>query len=129
MRRGADYPGPVDAVVVADLVRAAGPVGGTDRRAPPDGGAAMNGTATSVFAADWAPSSWQQRKALQQPQYEDATELAQATAQLAGLPPLVTSWEVLALKQALAEAQEGRRFLLQGGDCAESFADCSSPII
>jgi len=71
----------------------------------------------------------ERRPALQQPHYEDAAELAQAIAQLNRLPPLVTSWEVLALKQALAEAQEGRRFLLQGGDCAESFADCASPII
>ncbi|WP_072759975.1 3-deoxy-7-phosphoheptulonate synthase class II [Rhodanobacter sp. OK091] len=77
----------------------------------------------------WAPDSWQQRQALQQPQYDDALELAAAGAQLSRLPPLVTSWEVLALKQSLAEAQEGRRFLLQGGDCAESFADCTSPII
>src|SRR5690349_22251918 len=77
----------------------------------------------------WAPASWQQRVALQQPHYEDAAELARATSQLAALPPLVTSWEVLALKQALAEAQEGERFLLQGGDCAESFADCTSPVI
>ena len=45
------------------------------------------------------------------------------------MPPLVTSWEVLALKEAVAEAQEGKRFLLQGGDCAESFADCTSPVI
>src|SRR5690242_15766372 len=79
--------------------------------------------------ADWMPSSWQRRVALQQPHYEDAAELARATTQLAALPPLVTSWEVLALKQALAEAQEGERFLLQGGDCAESFADCTSPVI
>jgi 3-deoxy-7-phosphoheptulonate synthase len=79
--------------------------------------------------ASWVPDSWQQREALQQPRYEDAAELAEATAHLALLPPLVTSWEVLALKQALAEAQDGHRFLLQGGDCAESFADCSSPII
>jgi 3-deoxy-7-phosphoheptulonate synthase len=77
----------------------------------------------------WAPDSWQQRTALQQPQYLDAAELADATARLAALPPLVTSWEVLALQQALAEAQEGQRFLLQGGDCAESFADCTSPVI
>ncbi|MES2312748.1 MAG: 3-deoxy-7-phosphoheptulonate synthase class II [Pseudomonadota bacterium] len=77
----------------------------------------------------WAPDSWQQRQALQQPQYDDALELAAAGAQLSRLPPLVTSWEVLALKQSLADAQEGRRFLLQGGDCAESFADCTSPII
>ena len=80
-------------------------------------------------AANWAPDSWQQRVALQQPHYEDAQELARCTGQLSTLPPLVTSWEVLALKQALGEAQDGRRFLLQGGDCAESFADCTSPII
>lgn len=79
--------------------------------------------------AGWTPASWQQRVALQQPHYEDAGELAEATARLASLPPLVTSWEVLALKQALAEAQTGERFLLQGGDCAESFADCTSPVI
>ena len=79
--------------------------------------------------ASWTPASWQQHEALQQPHYEDAAELAAATTHLAQLPPLVTSWEVLALKQALAEAQDGQRFLLQGGDCAESFADCSSPII
>jgi 3-deoxy-7-phosphoheptulonate synthase len=79
--------------------------------------------------AGWAPASWQQRVALQQPHYDDSAELARATEKLASLPPLVTSWEVLALKQALAEAQAGERFLLQGGDCAESFADCSSPVI
>jgi 3-deoxy-7-phosphoheptulonate synthase len=77
----------------------------------------------------WSPQSWQSRRALQQPLYEDAAELATATQRLAALPPLVTSWEVLSLKKALAEAQEGQRFLLQGGDCAESFADCTSPII
>jgi 3-deoxy-7-phosphoheptulonate synthase len=78
---------------------------------------------------DWSPESWQARQALQQPHYEDPAELAQAGAQLSRLPPLVTSWEVLALKQALAQAQDGDRFLLQGGDCAESFNDCTSPII
>jgi 3-deoxy-7-phosphoheptulonate synthase len=80
-------------------------------------------------AAPWTPDSWQRRPALQQPSYDDPIELARAGAHLAELPPLVTSWEVLALKEALAEAQEGRRFLLQGGDCAESFADCTSPVI
>jgi 3-deoxy-7-phosphoheptulonate synthase len=83
----------------------------------------------SSAPAAWMPDCWQQRAALQQPRYEDDAELAAATAELARLPPLVTSWEVLALKQAIAEAQNGDRFLLQGGDCAESFADCSSPII
>jgi 3-deoxy-7-phosphoheptulonate synthase len=83
----------------------------------------------SQSAAVWTPVSWQQRTALQQPSYDDAAELAEAGLHLARLPPLVTSWEVLALKQALAEAQAGERFLLQGGDCAETFADCTSPII
>src|SRR5581483_8242169 len=89
----------------------------------------MSQTARSIESLTWTPTSWQQRVALQQPQYEDAAELNQAIGELSQLPPLVTSWEVLALKQALAEAQEGKRFLLQGGDCAESFADCTSPII
>ena len=90
----------------------------------------MNPALPNTFTpSDWTPGSWQQRVALQQPHYDDAVELAQASVHLAQLPPLVTSWEVLALKQALAEAQEGGRFLLQGGDCAESFADCTSPVI
>jgi 3-deoxy-7-phosphoheptulonate synthase len=90
----------------------------------------MNSALSEAIApSNWAPDSWQQRVALQQPHYDDAAELAVASAQLARLPPLVTSWEVLALKQTLAEAQEGHRFVLQGGDCAESFADCTSPII
>lgn len=78
---------------------------------------------------DWAPGSWQGRPAAQQPSYEDAELLAAKLGELQRLPPLVTSWEILQLKQDLAEAAEGRRFLLQGGDCAESFADCESPHI
>ncbi len=80
-------------------------------------------------AANWAPSSWQGFPHTQQPVYADADELGRALAQLHELPPLVTSWEILALKRLLADAAEGKRFLLQGGDCAESFADCSSPPI
>lgn len=79
--------------------------------------------------ADWGPESWRERPALQLPQYPDQDELASALQELRGLPPLVTSWEVLALKQQLADAQEGKCFLLQGGDCAESFSDCSSDVI
>jgi 3-deoxy-7-phosphoheptulonate synthase len=77
----------------------------------------------------WAPASWQQYEALQQPVYEDRAALDEALAQLGTLPPLVTSWEILQLRQELAEAAEGKRFLLQGGDCAENFGDCSSPHI
>ncbi len=75
---------------------------------------------------DWTPAGWRGRLATQQPNYPDAAALAQVQDELGRLPPLVTSWEILALKKQLAEAQEGKRFLLQGGDCAESFADCES---
>ena len=78
---------------------------------------------------DWSPGSWRGRPAMQQPGYPDAQALADTLQELRALPPLVTSWEILALKQHLADAQEGRRFLLQGGDCAEVFAECSSDVI
>lgn len=79
--------------------------------------------------ADWSPSSWRARPALQQPRYPDRTALDASLGELSRLPPLVTSLEILALKKQLAEAQEGQRFLLQGGDCAESFSDCESGLI
>ncbi len=74
----------------------------------------------------WNPTSWQTRKAQQQPHYSDAAALERAVAQLSRLPPLVVSWEIEALRERLAGAQRGEAFLLQGGDCAESFADCES---
>ncbi|MEP6882839.1 MAG: 3-deoxy-7-phosphoheptulonate synthase class II, partial [Dokdonella sp.] len=78
---------------------------------------------------NWTASSWRQKPAVQQPTYDDADDLRGALAQLGVLPPLVTSWEILALRGLLADAAEGKRFLLQGGDCAESFDDCTSPLI
>ncbi len=81
------------------------------------------------LAQSWSPSSWRARPALQMPQYPDAAALEAALAELRQLPPLVTSWEIFALKKQLAEAQEGKRFLLQGGDCAENFSDCESGTI
>ncbi len=77
----------------------------------------------------WTPTSWRAHKATQQPTYPDDAALLQVQAELAQLPPLVTSWEILALKRQIAEAQEGKRFVLQGGDCAESFTDCESGLI
>jgi 3-deoxy-7-phosphoheptulonate synthase len=79
--------------------------------------------------AEWTPASWQNRPAGQQPAYPDNGALAGVVAQLASLPPLVTSWEVERLKTQLAEAAAGKRFLLQGGACAERFDQCSSEII
>ena len=75
---------------------------------------------------DWSPSSWTARPAQQQPTYRDAAALARAVDALGRLPPIVVSWEVEALKRQIADAQRGERFLLQGGDCAETFADCES---
>ncbi|MDX1569898.1 MAG: 3-deoxy-7-phosphoheptulonate synthase class II [Xanthomonadales bacterium] len=80
-------------------------------------------------AKDWKPESWQKKPAAQQAKYPDADALDDALRQLADMPPLVTSWEVISLKQQLAEAAEGKRFLLQGGDCAESFAECTPDVI
>ena len=75
---------------------------------------------------EWSPSSWTSRPAQQQPSYRDPVALSRAVESLSRLPPIVVSWEVDALKRQIAEAQRGERFLLQGGDCAESFADCDS---
>jgi 3-deoxy-7-phosphoheptulonate synthase len=75
---------------------------------------------------DWSPTSWQTKPALQQPTYPDPVRVDSVLRQLSCLPPLVTSWEIERLKSQLAEAARGERFLLQGGDCAESFADCTS---
>src|SRR5690606_7482944 len=61
--------------------------------------------------------------------YKDKAALEATVAALAKLPPLVVSWEVEALKEQLAAAQRGERFVLQGGDCAESFEDCQSDAI
>ncbi len=77
----------------------------------------------------WTPSSWKTRLAEQQPAYADERHLTEVVERLAKLPPLVTSWEIETLKQQLAEAALGNQFLLQGGDCSESFEDCESPII
>ncbi len=77
----------------------------------------------------WVPDSWQQMPTAQQPTYTDPKVLEAVLRRLAAFPPLVTSWEVERLKQQLGEAAAGRRFLLQGGACAESFAQCRSEVI
>jgi len=71
----------------------------------------------------WSKSDWRARPRVQMPDYADADALARAEAQLAKYPPLVFAGEVRRLKRQLAEAAAGRAFLLQGGDCAESFAE------
>jgi 3-deoxy-7-phosphoheptulonate synthase len=78
---------------------------------------------------NWQPDSWRQFPALQQPEYPDPAALDRVLAELRQLPPLVVSWEIVQLREQLAEAAAGRRFVLQGGDCAERFVDCKPPRI
>jgi 3-deoxy-7-phosphoheptulonate synthase len=75
------------------------------------------------MAERWTPESWRSKPVLQMPQYPDAGALADVEAQLATFPPLVFAGEARNLKKALARVAKGEAFLLQGGDCAESFAE------
>ncbi len=79
--------------------------------------------------SDWTPDSWRQHPARQQPDYADAAALARATSRLRQLPPLVSVEEIRALQAGLADAAAGHGFVLQGGDCAESFADCNTGVL
>lgn len=80
----------------------------------------------SLETTAWHPAGWQAKAAAQQPEYEDPAALEQVVAELSRLPPIVVSWEVEALRERLAAAQRGQAFLLQGGDCAETFLECES---
>ena len=75
------------------------------------------------MTAKWSPESWRAKEIRQVPQYPDEAALAEAEAQLSRFPPLVFAGEARRLKEQLAEVAEGKAFLLQGGDCAESFAE------
>ncbi len=77
----------------------------------------------------WRKSGWRGKPRVQMPDYADAAALAAVEAQLAKYPPLVFAGEARNLRRALAEVADGRAFLLQGGDCAESFAEFSADAI
>lgn len=74
-------------------------------------------------AKDWSPGSWRSKTALQQPSYPDPEKVAEVVKQMEGYPPLVFAGESRSLEERLGEAALGRAFLLQGGDCAESFKE------
>ncbi len=74
----------------------------------------------------WMKSDWRAKPRVQMPDYPDAAALTAVEAQLAKYPPLVFAGEARRLKKQLAAAAEGKAFLLQGGDCAESFAEFSA---
>ncbi len=79
----------------------------------------------AAMSKPWSPDSWQSLEARQQPDYPDAAALAAAEAELASYPALTSLSEARALKAELAQAQAGHAFFVQGGDCAESFAEFS----
>lgn len=90
----------------------------------PDQSAHPSARSASESAASWSAESWRDKLHAQQIVYADRSAVESATAKLRTLPPLVTSWEIERLKGEIAQAQEGKRFVLQGGDCAEQIADC-----
>ena len=77
----------------------------------------------------WQPRSWQNHPVAQQPEWESEDALRAVTEQLGRLPGLVGAREIESLKQQIADAGLGRRFILQGGDCAERFQDCREDVI
>lgn len=77
----------------------------------------------------WTPSSWRTFPIKQQPTYDDPRALKEVESELSSYPPLIFAGEARTLKEKLAKVGRGEAFLLQGGDCAESFSDFSTPTI
>ena len=71
----------------------------------------------------WTPAGWRKKPAEQMPSYPDPAKLAAVEARLASYPPLIFAGEARRLQERLAQVAAGKAFLLQGGDCAESFSD------
>jgi 3-deoxy-7-phosphoheptulonate synthase len=93
------------------------------------GGAQLAATRYPLGVQGWSPTSWKSKSNTQEVVYDEPRAVEGVVARISTLPPLVTSWEVERLKSLVAEAQLGKRFLLQGGDCAETTNDCRSEII
>ena len=82
-----------------------------------------------MAASTWTPSSWRERTALQQPTWPDSGAYDAAIKKLSMVPPLVFAGEARTLLASLGRVAEGKAFLLQAGDCAESFHDMGAPAI
>ena len=79
--------------------------------------------------SNWSIDSWRNKPILQQPTYDNAAEVADVESKLASYPPLVFAAETRDLLSQLADVSKGEGFLLQGGDCAESFSEFNAPKI
>eukprot|EP01087_Luapelamoeba_hula_P018411 TRINITY_DN5928_c0_g1_i1.p1 TRINITY_DN5928_c0_g1~~TRINITY_DN5928_c0_g1_i1.p1 ORF type:complete len:520 (-),score=81.73 TRINITY_DN5928_c0_g1_i1:10-1422(-) len=84
---------------------------------------------TTLGADSWSPFSWKPLPIKHQPKYEDAGALQRALQKVHALPPIVHEQEMKELKDSLARACNGEMFVLQGGDCAERFEDCTQEAI
>jgi 3-deoxy-7-phosphoheptulonate synthase len=80
----------------------------------------------AITPATWSPESWRSHAALQQPEWPDASAAVAAVERLKSSPPLVFAGEARRLRESLALVSEGRAFLLQAGDCVESFNEIST---
>jgi len=78
----------------------------------------------STSPENWSPDSWRSKGPAHVFEYADAALLEREVARVRQLPPLVTSWEIERLRAELVQAEAGKRFVLQGGDCAETLEDC-----
>lgn len=85
--------------------------------------------ATKEMKKIWTPDTWRDKKIWQMPEYPSSDALESKYRELQSFPPLVTSWEIEALKTKIAAASNGHGFILQGGDCAESFDRCNADTI
>lgn len=74
----------------------------------------------------WSPDSWKSKKALQLPEYQNEEDVERVLKTIESFPPIVFAGEARTLEERLGEAAMGRAFLLQGGDCAESFKEFSA---
>lgn len=91
--------------------------------ADPSRNAAVSVKESVSCALEWTPESWKLKKALQLPDYPDAGELDSVLKTIEAFPPIVFAGEARNLEERLADAAVGKAFLLQGGDCAESFKE------
>ena len=98
-------------------------IGAVAEASKPAAGFAPPGSAPGPSLGAWSPSSWRAAPAWQMPAYDSAADLADVEGRLRAFPPLVFAGEARELRRQLAEVAAGRGFLLQGGECAESFAD------
>ncbi|RID51591.1 hypothetical protein BRARA_H02243 [Brassica rapa] len=90
---------------------------------PPTSSTVTKSVEVNVSKSKWTPESWKKQKALQQPEYPDLAELEAVLDTIESFPPIVFAGEARLLEERLGQAAMGEAFLLQGGDCAESFKD------